>query len=495
MRLRSIIGKRWFALAAATVIIAIALILLLPGKTAAGARARQAAEKITTAYDFDLIFHPEDSSLAVTLRLDYVNETGDTLEMLTLRTWAGAYEQPETSPAAIDELYDACYPAGFDPGGIALDGAWWNGAPADAAFADDAKTVLRIALPPLPNGEQGQLLLRCRLTVPRCAHRFGVSQDIWQFGNALPILAAYENGAWREDPYSPIGDPFVSDCANYSVTLTVPAGYLCAATGRQTAEAVNGGLRYRIEAPAVRDFGFALSNAWQSAAAKVNGIAVTAYGPDAAGAKRAANDAAQALKIFADLYGAYAWDSLTLCAVDFPFGGMEYPGLVFLSLPQFEADWADTLELTIAHETAHQWFYALVGSDQFREPWQDESLCEYATLRYALKRYGQNAYENLKITRIDAPMRERVSQPVTPATPIDYFGTLDTYSTVVYGRGAAFLMAVEEMTGKADAFLRAYCDQYAFQRANRQDFTALLNSVTGSDLLPLMTDYLDTLMQ
>ena len=44
----------------------------------------------------------------------------------------------------------------------------------------------------------GRLLLRCELTVPRCAHRFGTDGAVWQFGNALPILSVWENPEFRK---------------------------------------------------------------------------------------------------------------------------------------------------------------------------------------------------------------------------------------------------------------------------------------------------------
>ena len=499
MRLRSIIGKRWQIFAGALLAAVLLAVLALDGfhlrpRIRAGQRAQSASGGLNE-YSYDLLFRPEESSLAVTMTLQYTNRTGNTLESLLLRTWAGAYAKEETSPAAIDALYEACYPQGFDPGGIAVEGVWWNGETVKAAFAVDAGTALQVAVPPLGDRESGQLLLRCRITVPACAHRFGYSQGIWQFGNILPILAVYENGQWRSEEYSPIGDPFYSECANYTVSLVAPQGFACASTGSQTVEKRQDGSQcFRMQAFAARDFAFALSENWQKAQQKTNGILVTAYGPAQESARDAAKAAAKALDAYRRLYGEYAWDTYTVCAVDFPFGGMEYPGLAFIGLPAFEKDRADSLELTIAHETAHQWFYALVGSDQINEPWQDEAISEYAMLRYVREQYGWNAYKNLCITRAEAPMRERIPQRVTPATPITGFGSPDVYSAVVYGRGCAFLLAAEELTGKLDAVLRAYCDKYAFALASRGDFAGLLNSVTGEDLTPLLIDYLDTLI-
>ena len=59
-----------------------------------------------------------------------------------------------------------------------------------------------------------------------------------------------------------------------------------------------------------------------------------------------------------------------------------------------------------------------------------------------------------------------------------------------YGIGGT---RIARQTG-ADICAAAYCDRFAFGIASRQDFTALMNEITGEDLVPLMTDYLDTLM-
>jgi hypothetical protein len=36
-------------------------------------------------------------------------------------------------------------------------------------------------------------------------------------------------------------------------------------------------------------------------------------------------------------------------------------------------------DLPAVHETAHQWWYALVGNDEYRHPWMDEALAQYTT--------------------------------------------------------------------------------------------------------------------
>ena len=494
MSKRSIIRKRTVCFACAALLIAAGLLVwVLWPRAAAQTRAQTHRDGLDT-YRYDLVFRPEQSTLAVTLTLDYTNRTGDTLQELVLRTWAGAYADEETSPAAIEEVYDACYPNGFSPGGIRLEGVWWNDQIVQAEFADAAQTVLRVPVGSLAPEAGGQLLLRCRLIIPDCAHRFGTDGTVWQFGNALPVLSVWENGAWRMDEYYAVGDPFVSDCANYEVILAAPAGYACAASARPVMETMaDGSVRYTMQGDAMRDFAFALSADWQTAQKSVNGVTVTAYADDQKAASRMTGYAAEALKIYARLYGAYAYDQLTVCEADFPLGGMEYPGLIFIGRDWMAESQADSLELMLAHETAHQWFYALVGSDQVTDAWQDEALCEYAMLRYVREKYGANAYENLRILRVDAPMREKINQTVTPGSPISYFGSLQTYAMVVYGRGAALPLALDEMTGgQMDKLLHEYCDAFAFRRASRADFEQLITDRSGLDIAPLMRDYLDT---
>lgn len=493
MQFRSIIKGRYTLLLLSVLCLALAFCLaFLPDKTFAVTRAENAAQGLNE-YRYDIRFSPSEQLLYVTMELDYTNDTGKMLQDLVLRTYANAYQSEETSPAAIDYFYDSSYKQGFSAGSLALEGIWWNEQIiTDWQYTDTAQTVLRVPIASLAPTEKGLLRLRCRIQIPECAHRFGYSQGMWQFGNALPILSLYQDGAWRTDPYCAIGDPFVSVCANYTVAITSPYGYTCAASAPVTTEKTSDGLRFSMHGMAMRDFAFVLSRDWVAETAKADDVIILAYAANEKTAGAAARYAAKAVKIYSKLYGDYPWPQLTVCMVDFPAGGMEYPGLFFLSNAYENPNLRASMELTIAHETAHQWFYALVGSDQYNQPWQDEALSEYALLQYVKERYGQSSYENLRYARILAPMEENIVSRVTPASPVDHFGSYTDYSTVVYGRGAALIDAVEQMTVDVNSFLRSYCDTFAFDFASREDFDRHLNEWSGMDLSPLVLDYIDT---
>ena len=490
---RCIIGRRLWLFAALGALLAIALAFLFfhpasfPGS---GERLLRAAQGLNR-YDLSLRLDAEKGALSISENVTFRNTTGETLHEIVLRTWLNAYGDLENSPVLLDELYDLCCPEGFSTGGLTLYDVKWRGIKAEWNYLDDEKTVLRLSIPALAPGEEGEIFLRCVAELPRVAHRAGVMDGFYQMGNVIPLLSRYEDGAWRQDPYSPVGDPFVSDSADFSVTLALPDGFAPACTAYL--EKGRDGL-WRGEALAVRDFALCAGQGLCQKQARQGNTLILSLAEDAGAAGRALTYARQAIETYSRLYGEYPWPVYTVCSARFPLGGMEYPCLSVIDRAYYQEKNRDSLELMIAHETAHQWFYNLVGSDQVRDPWQDEALCEYAMLRYVRERYGRGSFETLKSARVDAPMRETLWENVTPGSPIDYFASYAAYTAAVYGRGAALLLALEEMNGDVDGFLRQYADAFAFSYARRADFEGLLSRFTGMDVAPLLTDYLDTLM-
>ncbi len=139
------------------------------------------------------------------------------------------------------------------------------------------------------------------------------------------------------------------------------------------------------------------------------------------------------------------------------------------------------LEVTVAHEVAHQWWAIGVGSDSQRAPWLDESLTNYSAMIYFEDRYGAAKAQQMidlhlktsysmgrMLGNADAPVNKRTSQ---------YSGNLQ-YGAIVYGKGALFYDALRKQMGDA-AFFTALRNYYA-----RYD-----NGVaTASDLMNAMTN-------
>lgn len=440
----------------------------------------------------DASFDPYSSLLSATQVMNLRNPADDTLDNVTLRSYSGAYLEEDTSPVAGDELFSACYGTAFSSGGLKLASAEVNGAPVEFTWEDEAHTVLSLPVQWFA-GSTITVELQYTVSIPQCASRFGVDDGIFALGNVFPTLALWENGQWHTERYCAIGDPFLTECANWMVRLSLPQGYTVAATGYPEVSYLGDGAVYTMQAQAVRDFALVISDQFTAAAGMADDVLITAYAKDKSAAQRMVKYAKQAIASYEQHYGEYVYPSLTLAEVSFPYGGMEYPRLVMIGDEVIAAS-GDSLEVTVAHEVAHQWWYAMVGSDSYNQAWQDEALCEYALLDYVGQVYGTSARENTAFDRIETAMRITVPRGVTPGSPIDYFQDLSEYSTVVYRRGAALWLAMENLLGKdgLDAALQAYVRDYRFGMATRDDLTHILSQAAGQDVSALMEDYLDT---
>ncbi|MBP3646594.1 MAG: M1 family metallopeptidase [Clostridia bacterium] len=492
MRTRKILIAAAAALLLAVVILGLAFdrALELPEASPELVQASSGLDEIA----IDARLHPDERMLTVRQTLRLVNRTGQDQNAAVLRTWPNAFQNMDTSPCTFEEkLYDLFYPDGFSSGALVMKSAHAAGQAVLHRYTDAAKTVMAV---PVPGGwkvgETAEIELEYTVQIPRMAYRFGVWDGIWTLGNAFAIPAVWEDGAFRTDAYAPVGDPFVSDCANYSVSVAVPEGYVCAGSGWAETEKAKDETIYRFSAPAVRDFALVISDRFASAQALEGNVLVAAFAEDASGARQLLRYARKAIGVYESLWGEYPYQSFTLAQMHMPLGGMEYPALAMISADVLSQGGRE-LEYLIAHEAAHQWWYALAGSDGWNQPWQDEALCEFGVLEYARSVYGAQERADLEQTRVESAMRVTVSQGVTPGAPLDRFSSMSEYSLVVYNRGAAYLCALNRMLPQGlNPFLREYAQRYAFSRASRGDFESLLTAFTGEDLSPLTRDYLDT---
>jgi hypothetical protein len=130
---------------------------------------------------------------------------------------------------------------------------------------------------------------------------------------------------------------------------------------------------------------------------------------------------------------------------------------------------ASTLEFTVAHEVAHQWWHGLVGSDSRAHPFVDESLAQYSTLVYLEDRYGaerahRDAESQVRLNyvamRLLGEPDGAVDQPASSFTPIGYAG-------LVYGKGPFLYRALRASLGDDVFFagLREYATRYRFRTA------------------------------
>lgn len=227
---------------------------------------------------------------------------------------------------------------------------------------------------------------------------------IW-LGNWLLILAVHEQAGWRLDAYEPVGDPFYSEIADYEVNVTYPAGYQLASTAADAGAEV-------AASPATSGGKRRFGCAWKMCATSRSCLwtrliksgnkggqyarsHVVAPEDDELLAKRIHEAGAKSLAYFQEQLGAYPYAEYDVVRTGGAINGMEYPALVFLDGRHFAAG-AETGIVTVAHETAHQWFYGLLGNDQLREAWLDEGFTEYVTLAFLSREYPLTGAERVR---------------------------------------------------------------------------------------------------
>ena len=90
-------------------------------------------------------------------------------------------------------------------------------------------------------------------------------------------------------------------------------------------------------------------------------------------------------------FGQYPYEVLTI--VDPPSGGgaaggMEYPTLITVWGDRTAPDYVTGMEGVTIHEFGHQFFYGLLGSNEFEEAWLDEGFTSYTDSRVYEIAYG-----------------------------------------------------------------------------------------------------------
>ena len=157
---------------------------------------------------------------------------------------------------------------------------------------------------------------------------------------------------------------------------------------------------------------------------------------------------------------------------DFP-DGMEYDGLYYLSdfyFKNYDGTFKNYLSLLSVHETSHQWWFGLVGSDQALQPWLDESLATYSEFLFIEHFYPE-------LTDWWWQYRVETYAPVGRVNRTIYDQSdLRTYINAVYLQGAVFLHEVRRLVGDAAFFegLRGFVGAYSHKIASWEDLMSML---------------------
>jgi len=184
--------------------------------------------------------------------------------------------------------------------------------------------------------------------------------------------------------------------------------------------------------------------------------------------------------------GDYPYQHITV--VDVPYyasdaGGMEYPMLFTVSSFQHMPSGIRIPEATIVHEFVHNYFMAVVATNEFEEAWLDEGITSFYEGEIMDHYYGEGSLYNIFGFRKNdtEEMRTGYTQSYNPSiSVIDNYAwkyPTYTYETMVYCKAATMMQTLKGLMGEEhfnDA-MRNYYSKYKFGHPSGRDFIAVVN--------------------
>jgi len=307
-----------------------------------------------------------------------------------------------------------------------------------------------------------------------------------------PYIPPYESGTgWLAHKAGFFGEHQVYEEADFTVTIRIDdqrSDLIIAASAPDEGAA---GI-HQFHLNNARNFVWSVSPEYEVKTELVGDITVVGYsfGFHEVAGEAVLQTTADALELYNRLFGNYPRDQLSVVEADF-LDGMEYDGLYFLSngfYNLYQGTTGEYLVAIAAHETAHQWWYALVGNDQALEPWLDEALCTYSERIY---------YENIHPEALDWWWAYRVNYYEPKGWVNGSIYNPDgyrAYRDAIYLNGALFLEDLRNLIGD-DAFmasLKDYANQYAHKIATTADFFEVVSEHSSVDITPLRQKYFST---
>lgn len=325
---------------------------------------------------------------------------------------------------------------------------------------------------PVAPGEKESLRLSIEIRVPNRNDRFGYQRGLSLLGTALPILAIRDDDGWHLNSFVDLGESFYSVVGRYRVTVDAPSTLDIATTGVRVARHVSGErVVATYAARHVRDFEWAAGRLSRLTASSGSASVRVWYQPSATKLHRARDmlhTAVASMNTYSATFGRYPYPEVDVVLTGFAnFGGMEYPTIVF----------TNPSKITVAHELAHQWWYGIVGDDQFTEPWLDESFATWSQyLPFEPWETCANYNWPSSTARLDNDMAYWRNHP-------SEYGT-------IYSGGGCMLAALANRFGlhRFERILKRYAAVHWFGIARTREFKAAIEAAAARDLPGFDTD-------
>jgi len=227
-------------------------------------------------------------------------------------------------------------------------------------------------------------------------------RGVMLLGSAYPVLAVHDGDDWRRRLEPGIGDLIFNESADYEVTVTSAPGIQVFAPG--TEQETTDGRARTFSGIALRDFAIVTGRGLRSEQTTVGQTTLRSVylAEHERVGKQVLSTSAAALRVFSARFGSLPYKTITIAEAPLVagLGSTEFSGLMVIAsafyvdfdspairnLPEIIREQRpaveQSLEWTVAHLLAHQWWGNAVGNDPAREPVLDEALSGWSALLY-----------------------------------------------------------------------------------------------------------------
>jgi Peptidase family M1 domain len=479
-------------------------------------------------FTIDVTLNDKEHTLTGFEKIEYINNSPDTLSFIWFHLWPNAYKNDKT--AFSDQLLEngntKFYFSNKEQRGY-INKLDFKVNSVTAKSEDHPKyiDIIKLILPtPLFPGDKAVITTPFNVKLPYNFSRGGHDKQSYQATQWFPKPAVYDHKGWHPMPYLDQGE-FYSEFGNFDVRITLPENYVVAATGELQSEeelkilkenkkynnpnerpSAFAQFRKKINTDSfppsskelktlqykqnnIHDFAWFADKRFivnydtlKLASGKV--IDVFAYYLPSQSSVWAESILynKKSIQHYSKLVGEYPYNIVNAVQGPQSFGGgMEYPTITVISPP----DNSRELEYTIVHEIGHNWFYGILGSNERKHPWMDEGINTFYEKKYISSRsHHYNANAELKSFEIKAT--DKTDQPINLSS--EQF-TEDNYNLSVYEKAAAWMALLEKQLG-SEVFNKAMQDyyiQWQFKHPYREDFKKVLELSTGKNLDSIFT--------
>ena len=474
-------------------------------------------------FTIDVTLSDKDNSLDAFEKIEYMNNSPDSLKFIWFHIWPNAYKNDKT--AFSDQMLlngnTKFYFSNKEQRGYInrLDFKVNN---ITCSIEDHPLyiDIIKVILPnPLPPSQKITLTTPFHVQLPYNFSRSGYDGESYQAAQWYPKPAVYDKNGWHPMPYLEQGE-FYSEFGNFDVRITIPGNYVVAATGelqneeekqwlltrnnfswepvRQKTKIKGGGIKTSIQKfPAsskelktlrytqnnIHDFAWFADKRFivnhdtcRLASERIIDV-FTYYTPQQKEIwKNSIQYSKQAIKFYSSELGEYPYNSVSAVQGPQSFGGgMEYPTITVISPTQSSKE----LDIALAHEIGHNWLYGILATNERDHPWMDEGMNSFFEHRYTAEHYSETPSEEGAIFETFAV--EKLDQPIE--TTSGQFSETN-YLTTAYYKTSEWMRWLEEEVGK-EAFQRAmkeYYNHWQFKHPQPADFKKVMEESTGKNL-------------